>query len=88
MISVVSNVTQTQPAVQASGPSKQKAVAPEAKAASTTDSAQLSQTAEAMLAALKEATETSTQTAKEAGSGDMQAARLLAKEAAAESASK
>jgi hypothetical protein len=36
-----------------------------------------------MLAALQEARETSAQTAKEAGSGDMQAQRLLARQAAA-----
>ena len=37
-------------------------------------------------AALAEATETSVQTAKEAGAGDLQAKRLLAKEAAAKAA--
>ena len=41
-----------------------------------------------MLAAQKEVAETSTQTAKEAGSGDVQAQRLLANEAVANSASK
>jgi hypothetical protein len=44
--------------------------------------AQLSKAAQATLAALEEATETPAQTAKEAGSGDLQAQRLLAKEAA------
>jgi len=38
-----------------------------------------------MLAALQEARETPAQTAKEAGLGDLQAKRLLAKEAAAKS---
>jgi hypothetical protein len=40
----------------------------------------------ALKAALQEATETSAQTAKEANSGDLQAQKLLAKEAAAKEA--
>jgi hypothetical protein len=42
----------------------------------------LSKTAQAVLAPLQEATETSAQTANEAGHGDRQAQALLAKQAA------
>jgi hypothetical protein len=48
-----------------------------------TDTVQLSRAA---LAALEEATETSAQTAKEARGGDLQAKKLLAKQAAAKAA--
>jgi hypothetical protein len=41
-----------------------------------------------MLAALQEASESPVQTAKEAGTGDRQAQRLLAKEAAQKSVAK
>ncbi|MDQ6704536.1 MAG: hypothetical protein M3Z85_01095 [Acidobacteriota bacterium] len=44
---------------------------------------QLSGAAQALLAALQEATESPAQTAKEAGAGDPQAQKLLAKAAAA-----
>jgi hypothetical protein len=47
------------------------------------DSVQLSNAAQAAVAALQEARETSTQTLQEAGKGDLQAKRLLAREAAA-----
>lgn len=88
MITAISNATQAQPVARSAGPSTSKATASAPKPAASTDSAQLSQAAQAMLAALQEVAETSTQTAKEAGSGDMQAQRLLAKEAVANSASK
>jgi hypothetical protein len=45
----------------------------------------LSKAAQAALATLQELTETPTQTANEASHGDLQAQRLLAKEAAAKS---
>ena len=58
--------------------------APQLKPQSTPgDTVQISDTAKA---ALQEATETPFQTAKEARSGDLQAKRLLAREAAAEEA--
>lgn len=80
MISGISNVGQSepvnQPAAQPSGPK------PETQSAGQGDSVQLSKIAQALLAARQEATETSAQTAKEAGHGDQQAQRLLAKEAA------
>ncbi len=46
------------------------------------DTVQLSSTAQAALATLKEAAETPAQTAQEAGKGDVQAQHLLAKEKA------
>jgi TRAP-type mannitol/chloroaromatic compound transport system substrate-binding protein len=52
----------------------------------TPDTVQLSSSAQAALAVLKEAAETAAQTAQEAGKGDLQAQRLLAKEAAAKQA--
>ena len=54
--------------------------APETKQAP--DTVQLSSSALAALAVLKEAAETPTQTAQEAGKGDVQAQHLLAKETA------
>lgn len=57
-------------------------------ACSGKDVVQLSKAAQATLAALQEARETPTQTAKEASHGDLQARRLLAKEAAKESVDK
>jgi hypothetical protein len=51
-----------------------------------TDTVILSKVAQAAVAALKEATETPAQTAKEAVSGDLQAKRLLVKETAARQA--
>jgi len=59
------------------------------QASSSTASAQASYTvsiSNAARAALAEATETSVQTAQEAGHGDRQAQRLLAKEQAAKAA--
>lgn len=93
MVSTVKSATQTQPAVQ-SAPVKQKA--PQSTSVdqkstqskpqpTTTDTVKLSNAA---LVAAQEATETPTQTAKEAMSGDWQAQRLLAKEAAAKVAAK
>jgi hypothetical protein len=93
MISTVKGATQTQPAAQAP-PVNQKSTqstpvnrkSTEAKPQrTTTDTVKLSNAA---LVAAQEATETSTQTLREAMSGDSQAQRLLAKEAAAKTAAK
>jgi hypothetical protein len=54
-----------------------------APASSTPDTVQLSNAAQAALAALQETKETPAQTAREASGGDRQAQRLLAKQAAA-----
>ena len=83
MITAISNATQTRPAAPSTGTSTHKPTQSEAKSDPSTDSVQLSNAAQAALAALKEAAETPAQTAKEAGNGDLQAQRLLAKEAAA-----
>ena len=88
MISPLSNMTQTQPGAQSAGTSTQKPTQSEPQSAPSTDSVQLSKTAQARLAALQETTETPAQTAKEAGHGDLQAQRLLAKEAAAKPVAK
>jgi len=78
----VGSATQVQAVPQ---PQDIKATAPESRPRPVPqDTVQLSGAAQS---ALREATETPAQTAKEAGSGDMQAKRLLAKqEAAKESA--
>ena len=70
---------------QTQGTSAQAPTQPEPHLSVNTDSVQLSRTAQATLAALQETRETSFQTANEAGHGDLQAQRLLAKEAAAKS---
>jgi TRAP-type mannitol/chloroaromatic compound transport system substrate-binding protein len=78
MISPVSNASHVQPqaAVQAAA-TRQPAQAATPKAA-VTDTVQISNAAKI----LQEATETPAQTAKEAGSGDLQAKALLARETA------
>lgn len=69
------NAKQTQPAAPTPAPAKpQPAV---------TDTVQISSSANALM---QEAQETAAQTAQEAGKGDRQAQRLLAKEAAAKAA--
>jgi hypothetical protein len=82
MVSAISSATQTQPVARSTETSTQKPTRPQPKAAAATDSVQLSAAAQAALAALLEATETPAQTAQEAGQGDLQAQRLLAKESA------
>jgi len=69
-------------AAQQATPASQKAPQPQpaAKAPAPKDTVQISTAAQT---ALQESRETSTQTAQEASRGDRQAARLLAKEAAA-----
>jgi hypothetical protein len=70
--------------------SKQPPPAKSQSAADTHDTVQLSSTAQAQLStikvALQEVAETPAQTAKEAQSGDLQARRLLSKEATAKAA--
>ena len=88
MVSAISNVTHAQPAAQPTRTSAQKPTQSAPQSAAITDSVQLSQAAQAMVAALQEATETSFQTAQEARHGDHQAQKLLAKEAAAKSVAK
>ncbi|HXF27866.1 MAG TPA: hypothetical protein VN610_11340 [Bryobacteraceae bacterium] len=80
MPSSITGATQTHSVAQStvssrkSTPSKAQSIATAGK-----DTVQLSSLAQA---AIQEASETSTQTAKEASGGDAQAQRLLAKEAA------
>ena len=88
MINAVSNATQAEPVYQSAGTSTQSQTQPEPKPTSVVDSVQLSQSAKTTWAVLQEARETTTQTAKEAGYGDLQAQHLLAKEAAAKSIAK
>jgi hypothetical protein len=85
MVGAIANATQTQPATQPTGTTAPKPAQSKPQPAAVTDSIQLSQAAQAMLAALQESRETPAQTAQEAGLGDLQAKRLLAKEAAAKS---
>jgi hypothetical protein len=87
MIHSVSNTAQTQPVdLSAPGTQTKKPAQPQSQSAAASDSVHLSQAAQAQVAVLKEVRETSYQTSQEAGHGDLQAKRLLAKEAAAESA--
>jgi hypothetical protein len=89
MVSPVTSSTQVQaqPAVQPPAarpprpPQPEPVVRPQP---ATTDTVKISVVAQA----LQEATETQAQTTKEAGSGDVQARRLLAQEAAAHATSK
>lgn len=82
MINSVTSVPPSQPqAVVQPVPEKPK-TEPTKKQPASTDTVQISGSAKAAAqAALQEATETATQTAKEAQTGDLQAKRLLAKEA-------
>ena len=78
MSSEVTSVTQPQPAPQ---PTDVRTKAPETRPQPVPrESVQLSSAAQT---ALREALETPAQTVKEAGTGDVQAKRLLAKQAAA-----
>lgn len=84
MINGVTSAAQTQPVVQPT-PVNQKSTQPKPQPAAA-DTVQISSSAQAALAAFQEAAETPAQTAKEAGRGDHQAQRLLAKAAAAKAA--
>lgn len=88
MVSAISNATQAQPVAQSNGTPARKATQSQTPRSSGSDSVQLSQAAQARLAALKESKETPAQTSKEAAGGDQQAQRLLAREAAARQAAK
>ena len=88
MIAAVSQATTPQPVAKTTSAPPKPAPSKPAPAAAHADTVQLSETAQAALAAMQEATETPAQTAKEAGQGDGQAQRLLAKEAAAKQASR
>jgi hypothetical protein len=83
MPSAITSVTQSQPVAQPTVSSQKSAPTKPQSTSTSQDSVQLSSTAQAALAALAEATETPAQTVKEAGTGDLQAQRLLAKETAA-----
>ncbi len=81
MADPVGSVTQTQAPAQAAAV---RSKPPESRRETVpSDSVQLSSAAQS---ALREASETPAQTAKEAGTGDLQARRLLAKEEAAKEA--
>jgi hypothetical protein len=82
MVSAISTATHVQPAAQ-TGNTPQKAAQSKPAPANNTDTVQLSQAAQAKIAAMQEARETANQTTQEASHGDVQAQRLLAKEAAA-----
>ncbi len=82
MVSAISHATQPQPVAQTTATAPKKPAPTKLPSAPPTDTVQLSQAAQAMLAAMQEATETPAQTANEADRGDLQARRLLAKEAA------
>jgi hypothetical protein len=86
MVSAISAAAQTQPVAQPAKPAPHKPIQAKPQSVTATDSVRLSQAAQIMAAALQEATETPAQTAKEAGNGDLQAQRLLAREAAAKPA--
>jgi hypothetical protein len=78
MLNPLSGASQTQPVVHSTNQTT-KATQSKPESTTKTDTVQLSSIAQA---ALKEATETPAQTAKEANGGDRQAQRLLAKQAA------
>jgi hypothetical protein len=88
MVQPISNVTQTQPVAEPAKTPTEKPAQQAPKAAISADSVNLSNAAQALAATLKEARETPVQTAKEAQGGDLQARRLLAKEAASKSIAK
>ena len=89
MISAISHAPPPQPVAKtAEAAPKKLTPSKPPSAAAHEDTVQLSQTAQAALAAMQEAAETPAQTAKEAGQGDGQAQRLLAKETAAKHVSK
>jgi len=81
MVRSITAASQNQPAapVQRSTPSSKPAGS---QPQSTSDSTQISAAAQAMLAAMKEASETPAQTMREAAGGDRQAVNLLARQAA------
>jgi hypothetical protein len=86
-LSAITGTQPVQPATPATQASKKPAPANSQPSASTQDTVHLSGAAQSQLSAMKaavqEASETPEQTAKEAQSGDLQAQRLMAREAAA-----
>jgi hypothetical protein len=78
MINSVSSATHAQPATKPAAQAAAQQPAPAKPQPARTDTVQIS----AAALALKEAIENPVQTAKEAASGDAQARRLLAREAA------
>lgn len=80
MINPVSNATQAHSGIQPAA--ARQSAAPAQPQPAATDTVQLS----SARALLQETLETPTQTAREARSGDLQATRLLAREAAAKAA--
>ncbi len=88
MIAGISHATTPQPVAKTTTAAPKKPALSKPPAAAHTDTVELSQTAQAALAALQEASETPAQTAKEASQGDVQAQRLLAKETAQKHVSK
>ncbi len=88
MVSGISNAPPAQPVAQSTKSPAKKPEQTKPESAHGGDSVQLSGAAQAMLAALQEARETPAQTAKEANSGDRQAQKLLASEAASKTSAK
>jgi hypothetical protein len=88
MVTPVSNAPPAQAVSQSTGTSTKKLAQSEPKAGTGTDSVQLSQLAQTLLAARQEATENSFQTAQEASQGDLQAQKLLASKAVAKPVAK
>ena len=88
MAITISNVTHATPVAPSKGTPAPRATQPKPQPAVRPDTVQLTGPAQAALAALKETRETPAQTAKEANSGDLQAQRLLAREATAKSVTK
>ena len=83
MVNSVSNATSTQPAAQPK-PVEANVKLTESKPQQAPN--EIVQISSAAQAALKELTETQAETTKEANAGDLQAKRLLAKEAAEKAA--
>jgi hypothetical protein len=81
MVTPISNTTPAQPLTPAQASSHQSDTSKTKPA--TADTVHLSSAAQSLL---QEATESAAQTAKEAGAGDIQAQKLLAKETAERSA--
>jgi hypothetical protein len=81
MSMAISEITQTT-AVPQSTPAPARKPDQSSARPPATDSVHLSQAAQAAAATLQEARETSAQTAREAGHGDLQAQRVLARQAA------
>jgi hypothetical protein len=82
MISAISHATAVQPAVQVKPAPQQVTTQPAVPSKSQSAASDTVQISNAAQQILKEAIETSAQTAHEAAAGDAQARRLLAKEAA------